>query len=95
MLYVINNGAFYKVNQLVPDIQDVLAVNQVYLSKLLVKVRPEKYFKPIVKPQLDPLQHAMLEKFAAAINRPDLIKSASSSAQDENSPELEDWQIQL
>ena len=95
VLYVINNGAFYKVNQLVPDIQDVLAVNQVYLSKLLVKVRPEKYFKPIVKPQLDPLQHAMLEKFAAAINRPDLIKSASSSAQDENSPELEDWQIQL
>ena len=74
VLYVINNGAFYKLNQLVPTIQDVLAANQVYLGKLLVKVRPEKYFKPIVKPQLDSLQHAMLEKFAAAINRPDLIK---------------------
>ena len=93
VLYVINNGAFYKVNQLVPEIQDVLAANQVYLGKLLVKVRPEKYFKPIVKPQLDPLQHAMLEKFAAAINRPDLIKPIISAESEE--PEVEDWRIQL
>jgi hypothetical protein len=95
VLYVVNNGAFYKVNQLVPAIQDLLAVNQVYLGKLLVKVRPEKYFKPIVKPQLDPLQYAMLQKFATAINRPDLIKSVSSVEADEDSQKLEDWQIQL
>lgn len=98
VLYVVNNSAFYRVNQLVPAIQDVLAANQVYLGKLLVKVRPEEYQKPVVKPRLDPLQCAMLEKFAIAIKRPDLIKSkigSNSESEDDNPVELEDWHIQL
>lgn len=93
VLYAINNGAFYKINQMVPAIQDVLAANKIDFGKLLVKVRPEEYKKPVIKLRLNDLQFAMLEKFAVAINRPDLIRY---NMNDEYSLETsEDWQIQL
>lgn len=97
VLYAVNNGAFYKINQMIGSIQDVLSANQVYLGKLLVKVRPEEYRKPLIKPKLDYLQREMLEKFAAAIERPDLIKPSNDLSDDgnENFVELEDWTIKL
>lgn len=97
VLYVVNNSAFYKVNQLVPEIQDVLSAHQVYLGKLLVKVRPEEYQKPVIKPRLDDLQYSMLEKFAMAIDRPDLIKPKAESCESDDAifAKLEDWQIKL
>lgn len=93
VLYAINNGAFYKINQMVSVIQDILTANKIDFGKLLVKVRPEEYKKPIIKPHLNELQFVMLEKFAAAINRPDLIRY---NINDEDSLETaEDWQIKL
>lgn len=77
VLFVANNSAFYKVNQLIPQIEDILYAHQIRYNKLMIKVRPEtavssKRKKPHL---LTPEQRDGWRKLAAQIGREDLIKN--------------------
>lgn len=95
VLYCNNNASFHKINQQVPYIRAYLENKGINFHKILVKVRPAMY-QPInnkkkIKKQLSDKQKEMLAKFAAAINRPDLLEDKTVT---ENQTE-DEWEIKL
>lgn len=81
IVYVKNNSAFYIVNGMARAIQDVLSKNNIHFNKLLIKVRPLASETPKPKHRINFKQYQMLEKFARATNREDLLKPFKDDAE--------------
>lgn len=94
VVYTVNNAAFYKVNQYIPLIEDLLVENHLQFAKILIKSNPQRHLaKPVTKQLIGADEYAMLAKFATAINRPDLLKPWNAEIPD-SQRELE-WKIDL
>ena len=97
VLYTSNNSSFHQVNNLVPLIQEYLDLKGVSFQRLLVKSRPQNSKeKPKTKKELiGEKEQMMLNKFAEAIKRPDLIKSAKKSNTEVQESPDDEWNIEL
>lgn len=96
VLFVANNSAFYKINQLIPTIEDIFYAHQIRYNKIMIKVRPEnsqatKHKKPNV---LSQKQKDGLLRLAKQIGREDLIKAEISEITT-GTESVDDFEIKL
>jgi hypothetical protein len=93
VIYAKSNGAFYKLNQNIRQIQDALAEEYYSFAQILFKTSPQAQTQKIKSrtTAVGPQEQEMLAKFAQAIGRPDLLKANLAAEK----VSTEDWAIQL
>lgn len=92
VIYVLNNAAFYLLNNSISLIQAGLERNGVVFAKILIKVKPQNYQAKPVRNVVSQEQYVMLAKLANAINRPDLLKPLDAKQLDDEKPV---WYVEL